>query len=271
MRIALHLRREARHQQLAGGLLAAGIKRHGLTVEEGVWSQPSGADVCVVWSWKQTTLFEDCKRRGARVLVLERGYMGDRMAWYSLAVDGLNGRGRFPEPQDDGARFRRHFADLLRPWRDAGDWALLIGQVPGDAQLMGMDPVRWAADTAAALTRRGHAVRFRPHPICVARGTPTPTPVACSRSEGPLGPDLARAYRCVTFNSNTGVEAVLAGVPTVCLDPLAMAAPVAAGALEAPAYMPDRTEWCRAMAWRQWLADELVDGTAWEAIRSCLT
>jgi len=73
---------------------------------------------------------------GRDVLVMERGYIGDRTHWTSLGWNGLNGRARVPlAPADGGARFERNYSRLMHPYNPAGHYALIIGQVPGDASL----------------------------------------------------------------------------------------------------------------------------------------
>jgi hypothetical protein len=202
-------------------------------------------------------------KSGRCVIVLERGFTQPRREWFSLALNGLNGRGLFPPSDGDGSRWNRHFAHNLQPWRqEEGNYALLIGQVPGDAALHGLDIVAWAQRTTTKLVELGHRVVYRPHPKYL-----TPCPKGAEYSDGTLVEDLAGASRVVTYNSTTAVEAVLAGVPAVTLDIGSIAYPVASHELEAPLVRPDRTRWCNDLAWRQWSLAELEDGTAWAHIR----
>ena len=114
--------------------LVVGLRRHGAL----------SLDAVACWGWRRGQLF---KRRRKRVLVLERGYIGDRFYWTSIGLDGLNGRATFPEyPDDGGARFAR--MGSLAPWNPDGSYVLLIGQVRGDAALAGRDLDPWYADTA---------------------------------------------------------------------------------------------------------------------------
>jgi hypothetical protein len=78
---------------------------------------------------------------------------------------------------------------------------------------------------------------------------------------GPLQDALARAAVVVTWNSNTGVDALLAGKPVVALGEGAMAAPLAARELGGRCD-PDREAWAHALAWKQWTLDEIRSGDA---------
>ena len=69
----------------------------------------------------------------------------------------------------------------------------------------------------------------------------------------------------VTFNSNTGVEGVLAGVPTVTMDEGAMAYPVTGHKL-VDIVTPDRMAWAYALAWKQWRMEEMFSGVCWDVV-----
>lgn len=222
----------------------------------------SETDLAVFWSWKQPEIAAAIIDSGRHVLVMERGFLQPRNEWVSLAIDGFNNRGKFAPAPDGGARWQRLFAHHLKPWRSGGDYALLIGQVPGDAALNGTDIVAWAATQAQKLIDLGHKVVYRPHPE-----GPTPCPPGASLSTRSLVDDLAGAERVVTYNSTTAVEAILAGIPTVVSDEGTVAYPMCSHQLEAPLARPDRSAWCHDIAWRQWSIDELADGTAWSHVR----
>jgi hypothetical protein len=203
------------------------------------------------------------------VLVMERGYIGDRFAWTSVGWDGLNGRARFGKPRDEGQRFRQHFGHLLQPWRTGGKYVLIVGQVPGDAALQGKCLRSWYTQQAdRAAKRYGLPVKFRPHPLSARRGGPSSIHGADTLG-GELADALAGAALVVTFNSNTGVESVMAGRPTVAMDCGSMVHGIALsdlpGSLKVPE--PDREPWAHAMAWRQFELSEIESGLAWEVAR----
>jgi hypothetical protein len=214
------------------------------------------------WGWRLGKLL---RAQRYEVLVMERGYVGDRFSWTSLGWNGLNGRATF-YTKDDPSRFGAHFAHLMRPWKTDGSYVLLIGQVPGDASLGGTDLNRWYED-AAKQARQAYElpVRFRPHPEAIKRGIKQRI-AAAESINGTLADALAGAAVCVTFNSNTAVESVLAGVPTVAVDSGTMAHEVTAHRI-GERITPDRSAWAARLAWCQWTMDEIRSGAAWEAIR----
>ncbi len=246
----------ADHQVRCAEAVASGVRAVGgkVTVQRG--DACSTKHVCT-WGWRTG---QRLRAAGHEVLVMERGYLGDRFQWYSMAWNGLNGRAAFPEvPADRGARFAEHFGELLKPWKQGGDYVLLIGQVPGDAALQGRDLSPWYSEVALKAQNAYEApVRFRPHPQALKRGI-VHRPQMTEPSQGDLAEALSAALACITFNSNTGVEAALAGVPTVTVDQGSMAWDVAAHWVGQLA-RPSREAWAHRLAHRQWRLEEIARG-----------
>jgi hypothetical protein len=139
---------------------------------------------------------------------------------------------------------------MLKPWRAAPGYALLIGQVSGDAAVRDLDMDAWIKEQTVALEALGWEVKFRPHPFT--------RPVRQS-----LAQQLAGAGLCVTYNSTTGVEAVLAGVPTITMDEGAMAWDVSGHTLT-DILCHDREQWAHNLAWTSWTLDEIAAGLPYE-------
>lgn len=242
-----------------GQSVAAGLRHLGHNVTQIHRGQHVTTPIVACWGWRAGAEY---RKQGHRVLVMERGYLGNRFEWYSLGWDGLNGAATFPPFTDNGERFRAHHAGLLKPWRKpgTGKHVLLIGQVPGDMSLAGKDLTRWYSGTALlAAERYGLPVRFREHPVALERGYKR-SPNYTEPCTGTLGQALADAEVCITYNSNTGVESVLAGVPTVVDNRGSMAWDVAAHRI-GEVHTPPRERWAWDLAWRQWRVEEIARGT----------
>lgn len=246
----------ARHQLAHQSAMADGLKSLGCKVTL-AHHRGSNTRHVACWGWR---VGRALKNSGHDVLIMERGYLGDRFAWTSLAWNGLNGRGRFaPAPEDNGQRFAQYHS--ARPWKKGGDYVLIMGQVPGDASLQGRDLFPWYEKTALQCAAEyGLPVMFRPHPLAAKRGGRSSIKNA-KTSTGDLNQALAGAAVVVTWNSNSGVDAVVQGVPTVVTDRGSMAWDVAShniGEIKTPC----RKDWANDLAWKQWRIDEIQNGSA---------
>jgi hypothetical protein len=263
--------------QLAIGIAGSGDELTSTARNHGQFD----ADALVCWGW----------HRGARIrktnpniplLVMERGYVGDRFHWTSLGWNGLNGRAVFPkidlsEEHATGASLARLWkahGSGWRPWRPIGTppdappgYALILGQVPSDAACKNVNLPYQYRQWFNFLVQRGHTVKFRPHP----KALHAPSGIhRSSYTRGTLAEDLAGAKFTVSWNSNSSVDSILAGVPSVTFDQGSMAWSVSSHDLANPVTMPSRTEWAAQLAWCQWQPSELADGTAWKAVREAM-
>lgn len=245
----------ALHQIEHARALAEGLQRHGVKVHHRQRWERTRTTIVACWGWRVGSKY---RSRGHQVLVMERGYLGDRFQWSSLGWNGLNGRARFVT-RDDPARFRQHFA--LQPWKTGGEYALLVGQVNGDASIRGVNMLSWYETTAQGLKLHGMPVYFRPHPLERVKVRPAGVPIMA----GTLAEAMSRAAVTVCYNSNTAVDSVVAGVPAIVADEGSMAWPVA-GKSVGEIIRPDRDAWAARLAWCQWTLAEIRSGMAWEFV-----
>ena len=242
-----------------------GLRKHRIEPTErraGDWRQ---SDLAVVWAHRDAELHDMQRDAGNHYLVLERGYIGDlenRRRWTSIGYDGLNGRADFCNADVGPARWEKHFARFMQPWKEDGDYALLMGQVRGDASLAGLKIEGWYAATTRVLNELGWTVMFRPHP-----NDPTPAPNGAFSLVGSLESAFGSAGVVVTWNSNSGVDAVLGGVPAVSMDRGSMAWEVTAHDLDDCFIKPDRAAWSAKLAWTEWNDDEISGGNAWDHLK----
>jgi len=254
----------ATHQVACAGLVAAGLARHGITAERvahvGEACGP-GVDLVVTWGWRNGVR---AQARGHTVLVMERAYLRDRFEWFSLGFDGLNGNARFPIVRDNGARWRQHFDGLLREPSRGGRYAVIMGQVPGDAALLhAYDLGAWYREAAAMVrTRYGLPVLYRPHPGVRALGR-RPDLFGFKEAKGSLQDVLDGAAVVLAWNSNSLTDAALAGIPLVIGDHGAMTWGI--GGTDTAQLAP-REPWAHQLAYAQWLPREIESGDAWDAL-----
>jgi hypothetical protein len=251
------------HQHDFGGAFVEGLKKRGW--QASLESNAGRCDLLVLWSVRNRPAIASQLAAGGEVCILERGYVGDRFSYTSVSFGGgLNGRAEFRGPAGDPSRWNKHFAPFMKPWRRNDDgYALIMGQVPGDSSIQDVDIESWYSQTAKACQNVGMDVRFRCHPLAGKRGGSRAAGIKWI--DGSLD-DAARGARVViTYNSNSGVDAAMAGVPVVTMDRGAMAWPVAGHQVD-EIIMPDREPWAHWLAWTQWSRDEMASGECLETI-----
>ena len=222
------------------------------------------SDLLSAWGYRRSREMLVQKKSGRRTLIMERAYLGDRFSWTSLGYDGLNGTADFcnKDVPDDRAQMWS-----LDDWRQGGDYALVIGQVHGDKSLDGININGWVSRTLKAAVSKYKRVVYRPHPLQRVRQNPSiPSGVEIDRSET-IDDALSGAICCITYSSNSGVNAVAAGVPVVSEGKCSMVADISSRSVLDPLIMPDRSDWLRRIAYAQWTPEELRSGEAWRHLR----
>ncbi|GAB5403890.1 MAG: hypothetical protein Aurels2KO_21210 [Aureliella sp.] len=201
------------------------------------------------------------ERRGAgQNIVIERGFV-HRDRYYMIGWGGLNGRADFRNVASPSNRWTELSVEL-KPWRSTGRHIVLCGQVPWDASVQHTNHESWCRETARQLLScSDRPVRFRPHPMQPNAVNMNGLEVEFSSAKS-LEQDLRDAWAVVTFNSNAGVEATIAGVPAFAADPGAMGFPIVNSNLQSinDPIMPDRTQWTYNLGYTQWTVNEMNSG-----------
>lgn len=264
MHVIVFANSRASWQVRAAQAFGQGLRVHGIEPE---LAEPCAraCDLAVVWSHRHHRIHEMQRAHGGDYLVMEAGYVGDRLQWVSLGYNGLNGRADFCNQGAPGDRWQRHHAHRMKPWRAlSGDgYGLIMGQVPGDEGVREVDLAAFYAQAAADIRALGYLPLFRPHPKAPetqARGVGT-------LHNHTLADALGGAEFVVAWNSNSAVDAVLAGVPAVVMDRGSMAWPVAGHSLCALPPQPEREQWAHELAYAQWTHAEMASGEAWAHLK----
>jgi hypothetical protein len=240
--------------------LAAGVAVHG--DESHISQKVDDSDVHAFWGlhrrWGKQALAQ-----GKPSLIVERAYLGDRFHWRAMGWNSINGMANFCNDDVPDDRWRQYWVDSVKPWRSGGDYALVIGQVPHDASLRGANVYEWAANACRDALEVYGRVIFRPHPLDKHKRKIK----GAEYHTGDLAEAFAGAACVVTYCSNTAVESVMAGIPTVAYDAMSMAYSVTSRSVKDALITPDRNDWGRKLAYCQWLPEEIESGAAWAHLR----
>lgn len=250
----------APHQITWGNAFADGARKYGCEVRRASPNDHTfSPDVAVFWSHRQASLILRQKARGKEYIVLELPYWGPRnvasMQMCSAGWNGLNGRADFKSADSPPDRWER-YGPGLKDWQTGGKYALIMGQVPGDMSHAHADIGAWYRRMVDEWSQV-MPVAFRAHP----KGSSFTGNVI--RLNGPMDEALAQAAVAVTFNSNSGVDALIAGVPVYTEDPGSMAYNVSSHSV-GEILRPDREQWAHDLAYCQWTLDEYRSGLAVE-------
>jgi hypothetical protein len=224
--------------------------------------RPDDSDVHMFWGTKRSYAKQVIGLK-KKVLVIERAYLGDRFQWFMLGFDGLNGFANFCNKEVEHDRWLKYWAHEMKPYDRTGDYALVIGQVQGDASLSGTDAYKWACQAVADARKKYNKVVYRPHPLERNKRKIE----GAEYDTGSLADSLKNAKVVITFSSNTGVDAIMAGKSVVAYNPCSMVYDLAAHSVNEDFTFPDRSDWGRKIAYAQWLPHEIKDGTAWGHLR----
>jgi hypothetical protein len=188
-------------------------------------------------------------------LVIDAGYLRREANYWQVGWNGLN----WLTPVQCQADRWKALGLSMTKGRQEGNHVLICGQKAGDAQ-HNINPVRYAESTITELRRHtNRELVWRPHPGNSDRVNGADR---VSESQGnPLANDLVGAHCLVTHNSNSGHEALIAGVPVFC-DSRAIYAECAnidLSQIERPK-MPARSRYFYRLAYSQWTPDEMASG-----------
>jgi len=237
-----------------------GFKKHNVSYQIDQLKPPyEPCDLAVTWGLKKDVMEVQEKHNG-RTLIMELGYIGDRRKNYSIGYDGLNGRADFCNKKSPSDRWVKH-QHLKKPWmRNDKGHVLVLGQMPFDQSLVypGIDMFKELRNVFMQAANDGFPYRYRPHPQYKR----------FKKYKQDLYKDLQTARCAVTINSNSAVDAVLYGIPTITLDEGSMAYPVTQHYLQFEKLeYPDRLQWCYDLGFAQWEVNEIKNGEAWDHLK----
>jgi len=218
------------------------------------------------------------------ILVIERGYIA-RSQYYMVGINGLNGRAEFNNQNSPSDRWKK-LEVKLQSWRKDGKHILVCGQCDKDASLSHWKPqslnrkyvyrklIRNIINQIIQHTSR--KIIYRPHPQCYhpinfnkyKKRYPNVI-ISKQKNRYKLYKDLENCWCVVTYNSNSAVEALIAGIPVITLDQGSMVYDITGhdlSQIENP-LMYDRVQQMCDIAYTQWTIDEMKQGLPWQHLK----
>lgn len=245
-----------------------GLTHHGIKCRRFNCNEiPPPCDLIIFWGHKYKKIIKQQQEHKKDYLVAELGYVGDRTKWTSLGFNGLNGRASFMNFGKNSTRWKKHFPSKLKKPRVDGKYFLIMGQMPADASVKNTDISKWAINTYLSLEAKGINVLYRPHPrIGKLPRRYRSIEYRIKIHTGDLADALKDARGVITYNSNSGVDAVLEGLPVTSCDQGSMVYNITSHDIYRPRTY-NRLQWANEIVWAQWLPEEIISGEAWEHLR----
>lgn len=256
-----------------------GLESHGHTVVEHDWS----ADAAVIWSvlWNgrmasNHTVFEEFRRWGRPVIVLEVGCLNRGQTW---RVSVLDERGHhYPAVVDDTRYERLGLAYKNRT--HLGENILIACQRTDSLQWQGCgDIISWIDDVVKRVRLfTGRPIIVRPHPRQPLPSLPAgvhlaqPKPVPHTTDSFDFDTVLQNARVVINHNASPGIVATLAGVPVICgtdgvTRSLAHEVSIGYDEIESTRSGAKTTDWLNQIAHTEWSVSEIASGKPFEALK----
>jgi hypothetical protein len=197
---------------------------------------------------------------GIPVLTTEHGYFGDRTKNPSLAWNGVNGRGVRPPYGGMSKEMPPSIWNFNKKPPDNPGRVLICKQLLNDQSMEGLHPEAWTLNAYHTLRARWPRAEIdvREHPLTLPENR-----------RGPTLEEILHNYDLVaSYSSNSAIDAILRGIPTLLDSAHSVAYSVATvRGLNGVWDHPEREEitaWGKWLAWQQWSVKELENGAALE-------
>lgn len=186
---------------------------------------------------------------------------------------------QYANKNSDSARWMHISNNLglqMKPWRNHGEYVLLLMQRDGGWSMKGLNPIEWTRAKYHDIRRVSDLpVVVRPHPgkkIDLSPLGDLDIQISNARTRT-LQQDLGNARTAFVFNSSSGVASILEGVPLMVDDRSAVCWDVAhknVDVINSPEF-PDRQQWIYDLAAAHWSDDESRQGLVWNRFLPYLT
>ena len=189
---------------------------------------------------------------GKNLLIFETPVIRAIKQWhFRVGFDHVHRGGRFC-PAIARTDRAKAMGLTLAPWKPGAAPVIIAGQLPGDFSLDGVDITEWVTDVADHVQRVSRRpLIIRPHPFDYS-------PDWLQGLRGARSGNFARALAArsgaggtwIAYTSGSAVDAVMAGVPTICMSEANFAWDVSAhslASLDKP-WIGDRSQWLENLA-----------------------
>lgn len=209
---------------------------------------------------------------------------------HRIGINGfLNNNAKFCVGNHGNDRLQKLGIEWKGWQNDPNGHILLMLQLPGDASLRGINMWQWgmwAYQNIRKYTKNKIIIRTHPghHPkemdavykfiTDVSLNDDKKVEVVVGGKERPLSSDLKGAYCTVSYSSGSSIDSVLAGIPTIAMDPGNFTYGISSNYIEhidndniRKADITDVNQWLNNLSYSQWSVVEMASGRVWQHLR----
>ncbi len=211
---------------------------------------------------------------GINLLIFEMPIFRETEVWHSrFGFDHVHRGGRFSEEVCPSDRLEKLNLEI-KPWNIDGSNVIIAAQINDDYSLDGIDAFQWACDVASFLKRNTNLnIVIRPHPLDLINNWDQFSLIhGVEISRYSLNYDLGRAKCWISYTSGSSVDAVVAGVPVICLSQNNFCWDISRHSIseiENP-FLGNRIPTLSRLAYSQWSREEIASGEAWGNLKKFL-
>lgn len=198
-----------------------------------------------------------------------------RFSWHHFFCD--EGLYPYDDTYNRWDEFSKLFNISVKDWNRPGDSVLICLQKSRDSALNKLHSKNYTyqeycinlINEIKSKTDRNIIIRAHPRDILLARTLEEIFKGLEFSFNNHIDYDFSRAWCCITYNSNSAVEAVLNGISSIVLDSSSPAYDVSHHSIE---HIETNSEfdienWLRKIAFMQWSPEEIISGKAWYYIK----
>jgi hypothetical protein len=220
-----------------------------------------------------TKAFHDYKKAGKKAIYIDLGYFTDRVrdgryGYHRFSINDRHPTAYFQNKKHKGDRFRTTGRKVM-PWRHPGRNIVVCGMSEKCAVFEGFKFEQWeraAIEQIKSVTDRPIVYRPKPRRSTEPQYPPIKGVEFSNPAQKSLKDELENAWAVVSHHSNSGIDALLAGVPCFSDEGVSLALGLSdLREIENPRNPTDeeRKQFAADVAYCQFNRAEMRDGTFW--------
>jgi hypothetical protein len=208
-----------------------------------------------------------------RRLILDVGFVKNHtdtpdidleLAYWSIGFDGIKGEAKFYNENSPSDRWNSFNIDL-KPWRESGEYVLILGQNESGISTQHMNYVDWMNNTVEYIKSvTDRPIKFMAH----RHQTVFPNECEVIKNKS-IYENCENAWCTIARTTNGAAGSIISGVPVITEDQRCITYSISDHLLDSVNFptLFDRQQWCNDIGYSQWNIKEIKRGEMWNHLR----